>query len=244
MKLSLPLVLLAAAATPFVSSAASATLAPGIMVDGLLLGTPNITGVSTNMGIAVNTDIFDLINLSGLSANYDSLSTDFDDFLNGTTSTANPSLVGWRSTAPNSTGFISFTLDKSYLITGIGLWLANANPLNIDRQLKDFSVYADDDDNPVNGLGIKMGSFTAQQIATGSPFAGQAWGIPSDDWTAVNTQFIQLQIESNFGANSTSLGEVAFATDAVPEPMTLLGASAAAGFGAFFKRRQGKSTKA
>ncbi|MFN9175724.1 MAG: hypothetical protein ACK58N_14800 [Synechocystis sp.] len=50
MKLHHFLVLIAAAVAPFVSSVASATLAPSINVDGLLLGKPNITGISTNMG--------------------------------------------------------------------------------------------------------------------------------------------------------------------------------------------------
>jgi hypothetical protein len=239
MKLNHSLVLIAAAATPFVSSVASATLAPNINVDGFLLGSPNITGVSTNMGTGAG-DIANLINQTAFNPQYTSLSTDFDSFLNSATSDANPSVNGWRSMAPMKTGVISFSLDKSYLITGLGLWLANSSGTNIDFQVQNFSVYADSDVDTTNGLGTLMGSFTAQQITTPSPFAGQAWGLPSGGWTAVNTQFIQLEILSNYGGTSTSLGEVAFATD-VPEPMTLLGASAAAGFGAFFKRRQGKS---
>jgi len=238
MKLHHSLVLIAAAVAPFVSSVASATLAPSINVDGLLLGEPNITGISTNMGTGAGS-IGNLINQTAFNPQYTSLSTDFDSFLNSTTSDANPGVNGWRSMAPMTTGFVSFTLDKSYSITGIGLWLANSSGTNINFQVQDFSVYADSDADPTNGLGTLMGSFTAQQITTPSPFAGQAWGLPSDNWTAANTQFIQLEILSNYGGTSTFLGEVVFAT--VPEPMTLLGASAAAGFGAFFKRRQNKS---
>ncbi|MEB3160181.1 MAG: PEP-CTERM sorting domain-containing protein, partial [Synechocystis sp.] len=242
MKLQHSLVLLAAMAAPFVSSAASATLAPNIVVDGLLLGEPNITGVTTTMGTGAG-DLNNLINQSNFNPQYTSLSTDFDSFLNSATTNANPGTNGWRSSAPDKTGFLSFTLDKPYFITGIGLWLANAAASNIDNQVQEFSVFADSDANPLNGAGTLMGTFTAQQLSTGNPFVGQAWGLPSDNWTAKTTQFIQLRIDSNYGGDTTSLGEVAFATDVVPEPMTLLGASAAAGLGAFFKRRQQKSTK-
>jgi len=234
MKLKHSLVLLAAVATPFVASAASATLAPNIAVGGLLLGAPNITGVTTTMGTRAG-NLNNLINQSVLNPQYTSLSTDFDDFLNTTTSPANPSQNGWRSAIGSPTGFLSFALDKSYSITGIGLWQSNA--LNTNRQIQNFAVYAGTNADPLVGLGTLMGTFTAQQITSGAPFPAQGWSLAS-----AKTQFIHLEILSNYGDTSTSLGEVAFAT--VPEPMTLLGASAAAGFGAFFKRRQGKSTKA
>lgn len=240
MTLKHALLLLATAATPFVSSNALATLAPNVNVDGLLLGEPNITGVSTNMGTAAGNigSIINQSNFGNFGPEYTSLSTDFSNFVNTAVSDANPMSTGWRSATP--TGVVTFTLDQPYLITGIGLWQSNA--VNTTRQVQGFAVYADTDADTTNGLGTLMGSFTAQQLTTGAPFGGQGWGIASDPWTASTTQFINFEILSNYGDTSSSLGEVVFAT--VPEPMTLLGASAAAGFGAFFKRRQGKSPKA
>lgn len=234
-------VLLAAAATLMAASSASATFAPNINVDGVLLGEPNITGVTTTMGTSAG-NVSKLINQSDFAPPYVSLSTDFDSFLNSATTPANPIVNGWRSADGTTAGYVTFAFDQAYSITGIGLWQSNA--VNVDRQLQNFAVYADSDANPNNGLGTLMGSFTAQQITTGSPFAGQAWGQPSDAWTAATTQFVHLNILSNYGATSTSLGEVAFATPTstvVPEPITLLGAGAAAGMGAFFKRRQKKA---
>ena len=201
-----------------VMPSASAVVAPGISVGGLVLGEPDIVSVTSNVSTGAG-NTTQLIDQSGLSANYTSLVTPFSPFLNSTTTQVQIGANGWRSSS-GQTVTLTFTLDDIYQITGIGLWQTGGASITA-RQVQGFTVWADSDANINNGLGTAFGSFVAQQ-QTDVPYVGQAWGVAQTPWNTKSTQFIHLQVTSNYGGNGVSLGEVVFA---VPEPLTMLGAS-------------------
>lgn len=201
---------------------------------GVVLGNPPVagyTGVTTNMGTNAG-NINNIINESGLSTGYTSLVTDYDAYTDPTTGATHDSSVAgneWSSANGTTTGWITFSFDRAYSIYSTALWQGRA--ANTNRQIQNFTVYADTNNDFTDGGLTQLGSFTAS-LSPVNPFSAQRF-----DFSSISTQYVHFQVTSNYGANRTSLGEVVFA---VPEPMTMLGAFGAAGLGAFFKRHSNR----
>ncbi len=222
------LALLAATASiatmPTVASALTLTPVPDFGHNIVVADTVSTT-MTTNAG-----NVSQLIDNSGLSvpAAPAVCGDPFEPFMNTTTHSGGPANTGWRG---GPTGVITFGFGSCPTpIEGIGLWQGTAAGASGATQLQDFNLYADDDGDFSNGFTSLFASFTANQ--TTNPHIGQV-----GYFAPIITPFVHLEIVSNYGAGTTSLGEVIFAT---PEPMTMLGAGAAAGLGAFFKRRSQK----
>jgi hypothetical protein len=210
------------AAMPTVASSLTLTPVPDL---GNKITTP--VSVSTTMTTSTG-NVSNLINDSGLSAPA-VCDRAFEPFMNTTTHSGSPGSTGWRG---GPTGVITFGFsDCPTPINAIGLWQGTDGGGIGATQLKDFNLYADNDGDFTNGYTSLFASFTALQ--TTSPNIGQVGYFGK-----ITTPFVHLEIISNYGGSTTSVGEVIFAS--TPEPMTMLGAGAAAGLGAFFKRRAQK----
>jgi len=77
-----------------------------------------------------------------------------------------------------------------------------------------FQLFADNDMDSTNGVGASLGVFNAaNDTGPGPNFLSPKQTF---NFGAVNTQFVQMQINSNHGGFATGFGEAAFTT--VPEP--------------------------
>ncbi len=97
-------------------------------------------------------------------------------------------------------------------------------------EVKDFELFAGTDNT-----GTFLGSFSATDFDNGVSNADVF------NFAATSTQYITLNALNGFSPLTSlpSIGEVAF-RNAVPEPLTILGAGTAVAFGTAFKRKLGK----
>ena len=161
--------------------------------------------------------VTNLFNQSGLSANYVSGVTDFDTF----NATHDASSAGDAFSSPASfPGTIDFDLGSLLNIEQFALW-NDAQTSPFGRGVNSFTIFTDDNSaftSPTN-----VGTFNAVGFEVNSS-AMQVF-----DLTDSVGQFVRWQINSNHGRPNLQIGEVAFATSAVPEAsealVALLGVS-------------------
>lgn len=130
--------------------------------------------------------------------------------------------------------FVTFDLGTTVNVTGFRLWNSSWFTGGGSVSVQDFQLFADVDNDPTNGLGPSLGTFSAAN--TGGPHAMQTFNT-----TPGITQFVQMQILSNYGGSGSGFSEGAFAITAVPEPATVaLIGTAAAGFGLAWRFRRAR----
>ncbi len=173
------------------------------------------------------------IDQSGLNIGFNSGVDDFDTYI-----AQNPThtLVAlnneWFTPSNVSTATVTYDLGSVYQIDKLALWNEEASGINL------FDILTSTD-----GL-------TFSALATGlSPVdnpLGSNYPVEVFNLSTTSAQFVRFDITScpqNVGDfNSCAIGEVAFSTSTgvVPEPLTILGAGTAIGFGAAFKGKLGK----
>jgi len=175
-------------------------------------------GVSTTMGqFSTSFDVEELISQTGLSTPYVSGVTDASSYLSTHT---NP-LDEWQSTLNVTTGFVSFDLGSVVGVDGFRLWNSSYTAGPGATDVNQFTLFADNDFDPTNGLGVSLGTFNATNTGGSHPMQSFNFGTTS-------TQYVQMQIQSNHGSIGSGFSEGAF-TVAVPEPsiLALLGISLA-----------------
>ena len=174
------------------------TIAPDAQAIGVIRGSTATTALTTNSG-----NISSITNQSGLSATYTSGVTDFNSHVS-TTSNTNSNLWTFRGTS----GVITFNLGASYKLDALALWPFNTGAT---AAVRGFSLYADTDASTTN-LGTFLGNFNAVNPSS-NPTVAQVF-----NFSATDTQYIQMQITSNAGGTITGFGEVAFRESATAVP--------------------------
>ena len=113
-----------------------------------------------------------------------------------------------------------------------------------------FGTFVDATDTSFSGAGGAWAVASgATGLGTGIAFADNATGdfFPQTSYSFASQSSIfsslVLQIVSDSPGNTTSLNMFEVRFQLVPEPLTMLGAGMAAGFGAFFKRKLDKNEK-
>ena len=130
--------------------------------------------------------------------------------------------------------WLQFDFGSSYTVTSMDIWQYNydnldANPLLLDRGVKDFKLYSSTD-----GINFTFAGDFSLSRAPGEPVI-VAEPIPFDP-SISDVVSIKFILKSNFGENNIGLSEVKFYGDAViPEPTTLallgIGALGLLGYG-------------
>jgi hypothetical protein len=180
--------------------------------------------VSTTMGQLGGSgglfDVSQLVSQVGLTTPYTSGVTDAATY----SSTHANSRDEWQAGPGVTTGFVSFDLGSVVGVDGFRLWnsswFTGPGPVDVNQ----FTLFADNDFDPSNGLGASLGTFTATSTEADHPMQSFSFGTAS-------TRYIQMQIESNHGGAGSGFAEAAFTgtTGTVPEPsiLALLGISLA-----------------
>lgn len=190
-----------------------------------VLGSTASTTLTTTGG-----SISHITNQSGLSTAYTSGVTNFATY--SATHTTRSLSNSWTTSSSSLGGYVTFDLGALYDLRALALWNIGGT-----TRLVNFSLYADTNAN-TSSVGTLIGSFSAAPST--SPFPIQRFYFTNP----VTTQFVQMRLDSNSGGSTLGLVEVAFGGStpaAVPEPLTILGAATAIGFGANFKRRLAKA---
>lgn len=175
---------------------------------------------STDLGTSPESSPDNVRNQSGLSANYTSLVTDFDDYLatNPTHQFSSQSDI-WNGNfdhngVPPLPGNFDLDLGGWFVIESLALWNFGANQ---DANLVGFTLLADDDDafsDPVT-----LGSYYA--IPTTGPLSAVRAEVFS--FEPVHATFVRMHITLNHGDSvNVIFGEVAFEVRPIPEPSSLV----------------------
>lgn len=197
-------------------------------------------GVSSSVGSYSTSGAYNIdrvIDQSGLTEDYTSNVTDFDEYVRLTMHSSDAG--NWLSPINNKSATITFDLGGTYALDAFALW----NDFNgSGRSVKDFTLSASTDASFSNGTVI--GSFSA---ADGTGYALNNFSqIFNFDPTLAS--YIRMDILSNHGAEYTGFGEAAFrisdapvsaAPSAVPLPAALpLLATGLIGLGVFARRKK------
>ncbi len=166
--------------------------------------------VTTNVN---NVQLNAMIDQSGLSSGY----TNEDDFSTATMAThVSPTGQSTNTIAATAASFpvlFTFSFDNIYNIEGLALW--NDRFLSA---IHEFELYVDDDNDFDNGGTTQlttlsgMNSFSAEQ-SDSAPLSAQIF-----DFSSTSTQFVHLNVRSNFNSGFLTIPEVAFAQSAVAVP--------------------------
>jgi hypothetical protein len=206
------------------------TIAPSAQAAGSVIGSTAPSDLMTDAG-----DISNITNQSGLSNAYTSGVTDFSSYVS--TTTHNNSSLDNIWAFIGKSGVITLNLGASYTLDALALWPDSAG--GGISAIRGFTLYADTDADTSN-LGTSLGSFNAVN-ASSNPTSAQVF-----NFSATPTQYIQLQITSNAGDNSTALGEVAFSGSATAVPwetdaLSVIGTTLLFAGGVWAKRKSAKS---
>lgn len=149
-----------------------------------------------------------IINQSGLSANYVSGVTDFESFTQTTTHFSFRSVnSGFTNTSGVSPQVFSFDLGAATTIDGFAFW--SVENLNSVRR---FQLRTDDNFDFGDGFGPSLGTYDVG----GGPNNNAQVG----DFSSITTRYIHLfSLAPNF--QFAGIGELAFRSVEVPEPGTL-----------------------
>lgn len=186
-----------------------------------------------------------VINGSGLPGNTPAL-TGIHAVSSGST-TGN----AWVGTNNVTTGNIIFDFQSVYTLAGFSFW--NNNEFTPNQGVQGVTIATSLDGITYSALQGITGS-TAFNTTTGvgtfaQGIANTVSGPQQFTVTATDARYLRLNITSNYGGTYTSFNEIQFDSapvstpSAVPEPLTMLGAATAVGFGAMFKRRVNKANK-
>ena len=204
--------------------AALFTIVPSAQAIVVIVGSTASSAATTATGA-----IDHIVDQTGLSAPYISGVTDFDSYVRPTTHDSVPDGTTWTYNGVNAV--ITFDLGTSYKLNALALWSLDST--NASSGVRDFDLYADIDADP-SSLGTLLGSFNASTFA--NPVQSQVF-----DFTVTDTQYIQMQVNSNGGATTTGLGEVAFR--AVPwetDVLSVIGTTLLFAGGVWTKRKSAK----
>jgi hypothetical protein len=172
------------------------------------------------------------IDQSGLSNNYVSGVTDFDDFTFNTYSCYSGYVCGFPTTgsAPSDElsgvgglGSFYFDLGSVFSVTDVGTWVYSSG----SAQMEQYDLYASDT------FGV-----AGSRILIGSNFIGGGTTAFTYSFDAINARFFEIDVTANQGASFTAINEVVFGASAVPIPAAVwLFGSALAGLG-WLRRKQ------
>jgi hypothetical protein len=202
------------------------TIAPDAQAIGVMRGST----ATTNLRPIGGPPVSQITDQSGLSAKYTSGVTDFDSYVATTTSSStNFDFFGFNGTS----GVITFNLGASYKLDRLALWPFFGSSI----AMRNFTLYADTDAD-TNNLGTVLGGFTAS-VGSSDPVAAQVF-----NFSATDTQFVQMIITSNAGSPVTGLNEVAFReATAVPwetDALSVIGTTLLFVGGVWKKRKSAK----
>ena len=142
-----------------------------------------------------------LIDQSGLSINFISGETDFDTYIAlDPTSAVVSQTTGWASSANKMPGYLEFDLGREFSISAFVMWTQNSA-----LAVNSFTLSSALDSGFTN-----LGTVDAVIGLNAQTFAVTGMG-----------QFVRSEINSGHGPTSVNLGEVAFDTEVVAEPVTL-----------------------
>jgi hypothetical protein len=200
---------------------------------GFVVGAVSVSSDKADLSPAFA--ITNLINQSGISANYISGVTDFDTFVATTTLSASPSSPnsgGWATTTGNTfPANIDFNFGSVLTLSRLALW----NDIDI-QALGTFEVFSSTDASFTNLT--SLGNFTATPQAVGT--LSQVF-----DFTNATTQFLRVRgTPVNTPNGLLNIGEFAFESigtaSAVPEPtsLALFGIGACVAGGTAARRRR------
>jgi hypothetical protein len=147
-----------------------------------------------------------LIDQSGLSVGFISGQTDFETYINlaPTHAVVSPQ-TGWASGANTMPGYLEFDLGSDVSISTFALWNQNSF-LAVDN----FTLSSALDAGFASGVTV-LGTFTA----------GVGLGVQTFTVSGAG-EFVRMEINSGHGGPSVNLGEVAFDTEAIPEPASVV----------------------
>lgn len=186
-------------------------------------GVTATSSFSTVAGSLANT-----VNGAGLADNVPSLT--------GTHATASASNV-WVGSG--SSGVVTFDFQSVYNLAGFSFWNWNADPM---WGIRNLTITTSTDGTDFSALGGSPTSFAAG--ANTAPTPVQLFTV-----APTAARYLRFNINDTYGAVGFAEAQFdgnpvgAVPVGAVPEPLTILGALTAAGFGAGFKRRLNKTKK-
>ena len=177
-------------------------------------------------GVPYNGPIENVINQSGLSANYTSGVDDFETFVNGTTASFGSIASALGDTSAPLDNYY-FDLGALYTIDALAIWNQWGS-----ASLKTFDILSSSD-----------ASFTTTSLLGSYSIADGSSVTPGYmfNFSDTSAQYFMIDVTSNYGfPDATRINEVAFSgVSAVPEPSSLaLMALGLAGVGFVARRRK------
>ena len=146
-----------------------------------------------------------LIDQSGLSIPFISGETDFETYISlNPTSAAVSATTGWAAIATGLPGYLEFDLGSVVSISAFAMWNQNTT-----LSVNSFTLSAATNESFTSGV-TNLGSFTAAEGLTAQTFIVSGVG-----------EFVRMEINSTHGGHDVNLGEVAFDTEVIPEPISL-----------------------
>jgi hypothetical protein len=185
----------------------------GLGVLSLVRPTLSDAGViQSPVGVVANTigtaggSMGHLIDQSGLSIPFISGETDFDTYisLNPTSAVVSPT-TGWAAGAAGLPGYLEFDLGSVVSISSFVMWNQNT-ALSVNS----FSLSSATNESFTSGV-TDLGTFTAAEVLTDQVFIVSGVG-----------EFVRMEINTTHGGVDVNLGEVAFDTEVIPEPVSLV----------------------
>jgi hypothetical protein len=146
-----------------------------------------------------------LIDQSGLSIPFISGATDFETYisLNPTSAVVSAS-TGWAASAAGLPGYLEFDLGSVVSISAFAMWNQNTT-----LSVNSFTLSAATNGSFTSGV-TDLGTFTAAEGLAAQTFIVSGVG-----------EFVRMEINSTHGGPDVDLGEVAFDTEVIPEPISL-----------------------
>ena len=205
--------------------------AQAAIIGGLTASTPDMNATGS---------LIHLIDGSGLASNTPALTG-----IHSVTDSTN----SWTNNF--SAGNILFDFKSVYTLAGFSFW--NNTSFSPNQGVQGVTIATSLDGITYSALQGITGS-TAFNTTTGvgtfaQGIANTVSGPQQFTVTATDARYLRLNITSNYGGDYTGFNEIQFDSapvstpSAVPEPLTMLGAATAVGFGAMFKRRVNEANK-
>jgi hypothetical protein len=173
-----------------------------------------------------------LIDQSGLAIPFISGGTDYDTYIAlDPTSAVVSQTTGWAASTSRLPGYLEFDLGSELAISGFVLW-NQSGKLSVNS----FALSSATDSAFTSNV-TSLGTFTATGVLT-----AQTYDFPGD--VTVIGEFVRMEIFSSNGGSPFNLGEVAFDTEVIPEPLSLAGFCMGFGGLALVRRRKTRGIRA